>query len=100
MKVAPTDIRALSDQAKLRITWSDGRVTELGFVRLRAACNCAACVNEWTGEAILDPATIPADIRIEKLAMVGNYAVRIAWSDGHNTGLYTWQRLRELASAE
>ena len=53
-------------------------------------------MNEWTGERMLDPATIPADITIEKMEQVGGYAIRIHWSDGHNSGLYTWKRLRKL----
>jgi len=48
---------------------------------------------------ILDPASVPADITIEKMELVGSYAVRVRWSDGHNSGLYTWERLRELSLA-
>jgi DUF971 family protein len=64
---------------------------------LRGQCECARCVNEWTGERMLDPATIPPGITIEKMDLVGGYAVRVHWSDGHNSGLYTWERLRELS---
>jgi DUF971 family protein len=54
-------------------------------------------VNEWTGERILDPASVPVDISIEKLELVGSYAIRVSWSDGHNSGLYTWERLQSLS---
>jgi len=96
MSNVPTDIQALSDRHVLAVAWGD-RKADFAFPLLRGQCACAQCVNEWTGERILDPATIPADIGIEKLELVGSYAVRIHWSDGHNSGLFTWERLVELS---
>ncbi len=95
MPLIPSDIRALRDQGRLQISWG-GETREISFVELRGQCECAHCVNEWTGERILDPASIPADITIEKMEQVGSYAIRIHWSDGHNAGLTTWERLREI----
>ena len=95
MSDVPTDIKALRSEGLLAVEWAD-RKADFPFVFLRGQCTCAQCVNEWTGEQILDPATIPADITIQNMELVGSYAVRIHWSDGHNSGLYTWQRLREL----
>ena len=60
---------------------------------LRLACPCAACVEEMTGRPTLDPATVPGDIRPVSLALVGAYGLRISWSDGHGTGIYTFDRL-------
>jgi DUF971 family protein len=91
----PRDLKALRDEGVLRIVWAD-REDNLSFAFLRGECQCAQCVNEWTGERMLDPATIPANISIERMALVGNYAVRIYWSDGHQSGLYTWDRLRSI----
>lgn len=91
----PTDIRAMSEQRQLAVCWGDEQV-DFPFKFLREECVCAHCVNEWTGEKMLDPATIPADISIQKMELVGNYALRIHWSDAHNSGLYTWDRLLEL----
>ena len=96
MTPTPTDISAVRDQGVLRIDWGDETV-DLSFVYLRSQCECAHCVNEWTGERLLDPDTIPADITLEKMELVGSYALRIHWSDNHNTGLYTWQHLQELS---
>ena len=95
MSTVPTDISANREHATLTITWPD-RQDQHTFVHLRGYCTCAHCVNEWTGEQILDLSTIPSDITIQKLEPVGSYAVRIHWSDGHNSGLYTWERLREV----
>ena len=96
MSNVPADIQALSGDRVLAISWSDRKV-DLPFVFLRGLCACAECVNEWTGEQILDPATISAEILIEKMELVGSYAVRVHWSDGHNSGLFTWERLLEIA---
>jgi len=97
MSEIPTDIRALRESGVLAVTWPD-RQAELPFPWLRAQCECARCVNEWTGERMLAPASIPAEITVESMDLVGGYAVRIHWSDGHNSGLYTWERLRELSA--
>lgn len=61
---------------------------------LRLACPCAGCVEEMTGRALLDPETVPADVHPVSVALVGGYGIRIQWSDGHGTGIYTFERLR------
>jgi ATP-binding protein involved in chromosome partitioning len=61
---------------------------------LRLACPCAACVDEMSGRALLDPVTVPADVRPVSVALVGAYGLKVQWSDGHSTGIYTFQRLR------
>ncbi len=96
MSHVPTDIKARRETGQLHVTWADGEC-DLPFAFLRRQCACARCVNEWTGAPILDPASVPDDIVIQKMDLVGSYAVRIEWSDGHNSGLYTWDRLRELS---
>jgi DUF971 family protein len=63
---------------------------------LRLACPCAACVEEMTGRALLDPARVPADVGPESLALVGAYGLRVRWSDGHDTGIYDFRRLLSL----
>jgi ATP-binding protein involved in chromosome partitioning len=60
---------------------------------LRLACRCAACVQEMTGRPLLDPAQVPADIRPVSVALVGAYGLQVQWSDGHGTGIYTFERL-------
>lgn len=60
---------------------------------LRLACSCAACVEEMSGRPLLDPARIPADIRPVSVGLVGTYGLQVQWSDGHGTGIYTFERL-------
>jgi len=61
---------------------------------LRLACPCAACVEEMTGRPLLDPAAVAPDVRPASVALVGGYGLRVRWSDGHDTGIYTFERLR------
>ena len=95
MAMPPRDIQALTAENKLRVVWAD-RQGEYSFRFLRQQCQCARCVNEWTGEQILDPDSVAADVSINAMELVGHYAIRIRWSDGHDSGLYTWERLQEL----
>ncbi len=60
---------------------------------LRIACGCAVCVEEMTGRPRLDPAQVAADLRPVSVALVGTYGLRVQWSDGHGTGIYTFERL-------
>ena len=81
----------------LELTWDDGKVDRLPYLHLRAECPCASCRDEWTGERTLDPKSIRPDLKLEGMEPIGNYAVRLTWSDGHGSGLYTWDTLRKLA---
>jgi DUF971 family protein len=92
----PTDIRQHSP-TELAITWGDGESSIYPVRDLRLACGCAECVDEWTGENRLDPASVPEDVRPLKIESVGRYAIQIEWSDGHSSGIYPFRRLRELA---
>ena len=92
-KRKPKDIVYADD---LTIEWKDGAVTKFPFFELRNSCPCAACVDELTGRKTLDPKSIPANIHILKCEYVGNYAIRIDWSDGHNSGIYSFRFLRDM----
>jgi ATP-binding protein involved in chromosome partitioning len=79
----------------LLIEWNQAGHQALYPARdLRLACPCAACVEEMSGRPLLDPAAVRADVRPVSLALVGGYGIRIQWSDGHGTGIYTFERLR------
>lgn len=95
----PTQIRQ-AGPAELAITWRDGHESRYPVRALRLACGCATCVDEWSGEERLDPASVPEDVRPVKIEPVGRYALQIHWSDGHQTGIYPFRRLRELDVVE
>jgi DUF971 family protein len=93
--VEPQEITQVDD-ATLTITWADGRVCKFEAPQLRRMCPCAQCVNEFTGERVLNPATISNDLTIEKVDIVGRYALTFRWSDRHDTGIYSFRYLREI----
>jgi Mrp family chromosome partitioning ATPase/DUF971 family protein len=81
----------------IQVKWSDGHTAGLSMYDVRCACPCAVCVDENTGEKVLDPEQVPRDISVESMQQLGNYAVSFAWSDAHTTGIYSWDYLRDLA---
>jgi DUF971 family protein len=101
MTVQPTKLE-LSKNNSLRITWSDGRMREYTIRDLRDKCPCATC-REKRNAPPPPPTQLPIisaaeaqPLRIAAMKPVGNYAYSIDFSDGHNTGIYTLDSLREL----
>ena len=93
--IEPREIKHQDDYT-LRITWGDGRECTYRAASLRRACPCAQCVNEWTGERVLKADSIDEELQISDLSVVGRYALNFRWSDGHETGIYSFKYLREL----
>ncbi|HYN86862.1 MAG TPA: DUF971 domain-containing protein [Pyrinomonadaceae bacterium] len=93
--VEPREIMQEGD-ARVRVTWADGRECRYAAAKLRRACPCARCVNEWTGERVLRPESVPDDLTIADVDLVGRYALNFRWSDGHDAGIYSFRLLREL----
>lgn len=85
------------NEREIAIKWSDDAQTSYNAAQLRRACPCASCVNEWTGEKILNDEKVADDLSIQQTALVGRYALSFQFSDGHDTGIYTFQYLRKLA---
>jgi DUF971 family protein len=92
----PTNIKSLSEQSVLELHWPDGTVCRLPYRFLRGECPCAGCVDEMTGIRTLDVDALPLDVRPVQIGFAGNYALRIVWSDGHSSGLFTWENLARL----
>ena len=83
----------------LLITWSDGAVHRLKWVKLRDACPCATCREKRSEPSPLLPVLAPQEtvaIAAKSMRPIGNYAYRCNFSDGHNTGLYTLELLHSL----
>lgn len=94
--VLPTSLRALRDQQVFEFEWPAAPKTRVAFRDLRLLCPCAACVDEFTGERIVNPAMVPADVAPVGMKYSGNYALKVTWSDGHDTGIYSWDYLTKL----
>jgi len=92
------------------IEWKDGHVSHFDFVYLRDACPCAMCNEERdksgrkTGEpAKLRPGMLPmfkAAAKPVSAEGIGKYAIRFAWNDDHDLGIYSWRFLREVCPCE
>ena len=93
-RYVPVELKKMDDH-RIAITWADGAVTEYPTEFLRAKCPCAGCVDEWTGKVLVDPESVKGT-GLRSMQQVGNYAFTIAFDDGHDTGIFTYKRLREL----
>jgi len=85
---------------ELGVLWADGSHNVLPLRRMRLACPCARCVDELTGRALLDPESVPSDITLKEIKSVGRYAIRPTFSDNHQSGLFHFDRLRDLATSK
>jgi len=96
-RVVLTEVRRLPEEGRLRLTWSDGHTGELPYGYLRGWCPCAGC----QGHALVLRHRPPAgEVVPETIRPVGNYAISIAWSDRHATGIYRYDYLRRLCPCE
>src|SRR3989338_5365355 len=98
MSTVPTTVERLGDSA-LRVVWTDGHESVYLWALLRESCPCAVCQQGGdegrAGERPLSPG-----IRATAVKPVGRYALHIAWSDGHLTGIYAFDYLRRLCPCE
>lgn len=103
MQPYPTNLQIV-EQNKLLIEWSDAVRRRYSFRELRDACPCATCREKRMAKPP-DPFTLPllsaaelAPLRVTGMQPVGNYAYTIAFSDGHDTGIYPFELLRDLGT--
>ena len=80
--------------------WSDGHESYYPGHALRCACTCATCVDERTGRKVLIDERVPRDVRLLEVHPVGRYGISIRWSDGHDTGIYPFDRLRAMCPCD
>ena len=106
MNLRPTELK-ISTENHLRITWDDGSQREYSFRELRDHCPCATCRDERQAAAEAPKQVLPVvdlaatqPLRVDQMAPVGNYAYGLTFSDGHDTGIYTLELLRELGSPD
>jgi DUF971 family protein len=96
---------AISKSKGIRIDWKDGHHSEYPLGWLRDECPCASCTGAHGttpqktnhSQAASDPFPMfkPA-LKMLDIQSVGGYAFRIYWNDGHNTGIYSYQHLRDI----
>jgi DUF971 family protein len=93
----PPEAIDVTEKNEIRIRWPGGPEVTVPSFRMRDLCPCAGCIEEGTGRKLLDSTTIPADVPPLEVRPVGSYAVQIQWSDGHSTGIYSWETLRRAS---
>ena len=95
----------VSTGAGVDITWADGHESHYDFTYLREECPCATCNDERGKKQAFTAATpAPSTVlpmfkpkpRAKSAAVMGNYAVQISFSDGHSTGIYSYDHLRSI----
>jgi DUF971 family protein len=88
-----------ADRKVLSVKFKDGSSAELAWGLLREACPCAEC-KELHGPRDPLRLVVAPDKNLTGFEYTGNYAVTLAWADGHRAGIYTWAYLRELAAKQ
>lgn len=91
----PTDITLFEEERALEITWESGEKTRFSLTYLRGWCPCAGCQGHFQGVVNFHRR---AKIKLLGLDPVGNYAMQPHWSDGHDSGMYSWSYLRHIAT--
>lgn len=95
---------AISKSKGIEIDWKDGHHSSYGTEYLRDWCPCAGCTGAHGTEPRKKTTEAPANpfqmykprLRMDSIEPVGSYAMRISWNDGHNTGIYSYDHLREI----
>ncbi len=98
----PLDIQLVGNE--LAVKWDNGEESFIRLEKLRGACPCAGCKGETDIMGTLyknhgQPLTAKA-FELVKFFTVGGYAIQPVWADGHNTGIYSFDYLRQVASAK
>jgi DUF971 family protein len=95
----PRDLKVKLADQKLLIDWSDGHHSAFALAQLRRVCPCATCRTEREKRSA-NPLKIlkadPSGLRVVSAKLVGNYAIQLIWSDGHDTGIFDFRFLRSL----
>jgi DUF971 family protein len=90
----PVDVALSRSQGVLSIEWEDGVVSRLPIPYLRGWCPCAGCQGHGT---VVEFHEADPSLGIELMAEAGAYALHLRFSDGHDSGIYTWTWLRQIA---
>ena len=94
----PEKIKIL-DKKYLWMKWSDDTVSKINLQKMRELCPCATCLAERSNQSInYIPLLLSSQITVAGIEAVGSYAIQIIWQDGHNTGIYEYPFLKNLAA--
>jgi DUF971 family protein len=89
----PALVTPIPEEKLLRILWDDDQFSEYPFAYLRGWCPCAVCQGHGGERRFLHV----ENPQLVSVGMTGNYALNLRWQDGHDTGIYTFEYLRNLS---
>ena len=97
-ETSPAQVEIDTDAQTLSVEWADGHTSVFPLDGLRRACPCAHCIGHGGSKPGPDVFDAPAEREWTRVRArtVGGYALRLAWDDGHDTGIYRWKYLRAL----
>src|SRR5208282_5625637 len=95
-EILATEIKLRQRSRLLEVSFDDGSRFELPFEYLRVHSPSAEVRGHGAGEGVL--VTGKQDVGLKAIEPIGQYAVKLVFDDGHDTGLYTWEYLHELGS--
>ena len=107
---APREIKKTGTSG-ITVSWADGSVSDLSSETLRRLCPCAACREKRGDDSHAKPLTgkkrslmivesnLQQELELQQIWGVGQYAIGLRWGDGHDSGIYTFEYLRELAGS-
>jgi len=100
--IYPTSYTLDEEHRRLLLSWSDGHESVHAYEALRRACPCAHCAGEGNLPGTMRPDTplTEEQTTIYELKPVGRYGLTPVWGDGHKTGIFTYERLRESCMCE
>jgi DUF971 family protein len=90
--IIPVDIALLQKSKRLSLTYPDGTTRHVSVATLRAHSPSADNQSSPRSEADF------AELNITAIKPVGHYAVQLSFTDGHNTGIFSWTLLHQLSS--
>ena len=92
----PTEIEYKSSDDALYMVFSDDHEVTYPTAYLRGYCPCARCQGHSGGQPKWQELRLHRQVEVINVQQVGNYALTITWGDGHDTGIYSFERLREM----
>lgn len=89
----------LIEEKYLIIEWDDNSESKISLQKMRSLCPCATCLAQKENQSKnYIPSLLGSQITVKNIEVVGTYAIQITWQDGHNTGIYEYPFLKNLAT--
>lgn len=102
-KYTPASVDVSNSEQVFTVKWADGHISEFSLFGLRKNCPCVACRGGHENMGRFEPKLFKVKptrtYKILNAETVGNHALKITWDDGHNSGMFRWDLLRQMDEA-